>query len=255
MTETNTGSPKPNWLILSDQAFHPIYERMGRAVQENDLDPQLRPIPGEAFRFLIYLLGYSDDANRQGRHSVSIALLRQCVEAISIMELGIIRHADRSQQLVRWHERKATPGEIRKWLEKSVWTNYGSGLWNESWAQYMSQFARATQPYAHFSPDLMLWQERFLGFDDGDIGWVMQGNDAYDPQKASRITLFHSILHFTLGKLLVENGERTDVQFCSLVTEFGDALAASRYLSGHQTDWEQVFIAMMWGKNGSTVLK
>jgi hypothetical protein len=242
-------------LTLSDSVFHPIFEKLGRAVQENDLDLQLRSIPGEAFRFLIYVLGYSDEANRQGRHSISMALLRQCVEAIAIMELGLVRHADRSNQLMRWRERSATAGDIRGWLEKHVWVDYGNGLWDENWTQYMRQFARAVQPYAHFSPDLILWQERFLGFDEHGVGFVVQGNDAYDPQKASRITLFHAILHFTLGRLLAENSEKSDTRFRSMVSELGDALAKSKYLDGHQTNWEYVFMAMMWGKDGSTVLE
>ena len=256
MNNADTRRPPPLWLTLSDKAVHIIYERLWRAACDNDLDLPRSLLPVHALRFLIYTLAYSDDANRAGRHAISMALLRQSIESMSIVELGIVRHIDRAQQLKLWYERKITPGNIRKWLEKAVWPNYGCGLWDESWSQYMGQFATALHPYAHFSPELMHWQERFFGFDDSGMGWVMTENDAYDPQKASRITLFHSILHFTLGRILMENCAHADADFRSLVIEFGHALSNSKYLSGHRTDWANVFLAMMWTtEDGSNPLE
>jgi len=249
---------KPEWLQKSDELFQPVWKALWSSIQNNELSLQLNPLPIEALRFIVYSLGYSDDANRNGRHAICMAMLRQSVEAISVVELGLTRHASREKQLQLWQDRKCSPGALRGWLEKNTWKTYGPGIWNESWAQFMGHFAKSVQPYAHFSPDLILWQEAFFGFSPGRGGWqgmAMTGNDCYDPQKASRITLFHSILFYVLARLLVENssGARQDLK--NDVASFGDALGRSEYLFGNRTNWEHAFLGMMWRKDGSTLFE
>jgi hypothetical protein len=55
-----------------------------------------------------------------------------------------------------------------------------------------------------------------------------------------RITLFHALLHYTLGRIwLTANG--SDTEFAARVARLGAALGKSRYLDGHQTAWSHQF--------------
>jgi hypothetical protein len=69
-----------------------------------------------------------------------------------------------------------------------------------------------------------------------------------------RITLFHALLHYTLGRIwLTANG--SDTEFAALVARLGAALGKSRYLDGHQTDWSHQFWAMVWKRGGGPILE
>jgi hypothetical protein len=77
---------------------------------------------------------------------------------------------------------------------------------------------------------------------------------AYDAQKATRITLFHALLTYTLGRIwMAANSE--DSEFGALVNRMGVALGKSRYLDGHETNWSQQFWAMVWDRSGGTILE
>jgi hypothetical protein len=77
---------------------------------------------------------------------------------------------------------------------------------------------------------------------------------AYDAQKATRITLFHALLHYKLGRIWL-TANPTDEKFAALMTDMGIALGKSRYLDGHQTNWGQQFWAMVWERGGGTILE
>ena len=63
---------------------------------------------------------------------------------------------------------------------------------------------------------------------------------AYDPQKATRITLFNGLLTYVLGCIWIGN-VGGDAEFADFIERFGDALGRSRYLDGHQTNWASSF--------------
>jgi hypothetical protein len=77
---------------------------------------------------------------------------------------------------------------------------------------------------------------------------------AYDAQKATRITLFHALLSYVLGRIW-QAANPTDKEFATLMARLGMALGKSRYLDGHQTDWSQQFWAMVWERDGGTILE
>lgn len=104
--------------------------------------------------FLLDSLLLANRANREGMHANALALTRQSIEAISIIELGITGHAGAAAQLNKWDKGKARPGELREWLSKNVWPSYGPGIWNEPWENFMAHLARANQPYAHYTANL-----------------------------------------------------------------------------------------------------
>lgn len=248
--------PVPEWFKLTDRATSETMKRIANSVQELDLPLQVKFLPMQAHWFMLDSLLLANQANREGMHSNALALTRQCLESISVVELGLSSHAGAADVLLKWEADRATPGELRRWLSENVWPSYGSGLWTEPWADFMAHFARAIQPYAHYSTHLAKWQLRmhFPAMEEGKHTAVAEWTPrAYDPQKATRITLFHAILTYTLGRIWVAG--RNDVEFSALINRLGKALGKSKYLDGHETNWEQQFWAMMWSRNGDTILE
>ena len=189
----------------------------------------------------------------QNAHALS--LTRQCVEAMSVLELGLCAHKDAESTLIKWEQDDLTPGKLRAWLESHVWPSYGTGLWAESWATFIRQFASALQPYAHYSTMLSQWQDQLLPDNGGNqIHKVIRiAPRAYDPQKATRITLLHAILTYILGRIYLAS--HPDSELSPVVLKLGSALSNSQYLDGHATNWSQQFWAMLWNRSGETVLE
>ena len=77
---------------------------------------------------------------------------------------------------------------------------------------------------------------------------------AYDRQKATRITLFHAILTFNLGRVWMASNP-DDKPFAAGANRLRVTLGQSRYLDGHQTEWSQKFWAMVWHRDGGTILE
>lgn len=250
----------PEWFKLTDHATGETMKRIAETVQASKLPLQVRFLPMQAHWFILDSLLLANQANREGMHANALSLTRQCLEAISIVELGLSSHAGAADVLLKWEADKASPGELRRWLSDNVWPSYGSGLWSEPWAEFMARFARAIQPYAHYTTHLAKWQLR-MHFakpeeDGGLTAYAEWTPRAYDPQKATRITLFHAILTYALARIwCASSGRRQDAEFAALVTRLGRALGKSKYLDGHETDWDQQFWAMLWATDGRTVLE
>jgi hypothetical protein len=47
----------------------------------------------------------------------------------------------------------------------------------------------------------------------------------------------------------------SDQEFASLINRLRPALAKSRYLDGHETNWSQQFWTMVWHRDGGTILE
>ena len=124
----------------------------------------------------------------------------------------------------------------------------------------MREFAGAIQPYAHYGRSLAQWQLRLHGFEtprDPDCaicGLIEMKPRAYDPQKATRITLFLALLTFALGRIWMA-ANPDDKEFAALINRLRIALGKSRYLDGYQTNWSQQFWAMVWERGGGTILE
>jgi hypothetical protein len=234
-------------------------KRIAGSVHDLPMAPQVRSAPMLAHWFLLDTLLLANQANREGMHANALALTRQCVEAITVVELGVCGHPDAEAVLVEWDADRITPGKLRAWLQTNVWPRYGSGLWREPWSAFMREFAAAIQPYAHYGSNLAQWQGRLVmaapqSHAESGHAIIELKPRAYDPQKATRITLFHALLTFTLGRIWMA-ANSTDREFAALVNRLRVALGESRYLDGHQTDWSQQFWAMMWHCDGGTLLE
>lgn len=251
----------PEWFLLGEQATPQVMQRIADAVTANQMCSQVKHIPMLAHWFVSDSLLLANKANRRGMHANAISLLRQCVEGISVIELGVCGHLDAESTLLKWENDGITAGHLRRWLQDNVWIEYGVGLWNEPWHVFMREFAAAVQPYAHYGSSLAQWQLRLHGFSEGvsekDVaghGLIEIRPRAYDPQKATRITLFHSIILYIMGRIWLA-ANQTDSEFALLISNLGVALGKSRYLDGHSTDWSQQFWAILWERGGGTILE
>ncbi|MCW6510367.1 hypothetical protein [Lichenifustis flavocetrariae] len=226
----------------------------------NDMVLQVKSASMLAHWFVLDTLLLANRANRDGMHANALALTRQCIEAIGVIELGVCGHADAEAELLKWDADELTPGKLRAWLQANLWSHYGSGLWDEPWSTFMREFASAIQPYAHYGRGIAQWQLRLNRLNDANEpatdsrAIVEMSPRAYDAQKATRITLFHALLSYVLGRIWLA-ANPNDAEFAKLMARLGEALGKSRYLDGHQTNWGRQFWAMVWERGGGTILE
>lgn len=252
------GRPIPEWFSLCERATSETMKRIAVSVAAVSLSLEVKNLPMQSHWFVLDSLLLANRANRDGMHANALALTRQCIEAISVIEVGLCGHQDSESILLQWNDDRLTPGALRKWLSDHVWVAYGSGLWHETWAEFMGRLAKAVQPYAHYSSQLAQWQLRLHGQMESEVEptvLIEYSPRAYDAQKATRITLFHAILTFALARIWLAHTKSPDAEFSSLINRLRIALGRSKYLDGHQTNWDQQFWAMVWSKQGGTILE
>lgn len=188
--------PIPEWFTIAEEANPHVMRRIAEAVSSNAMGLQVKSASMVAHWFTLDSLFLANQANRDGMHANALALTRQCLEAIGIIELGICGHPNAEAMLLKWEADNLTPGKLRAWLQDNVWPQ---------WSKFMREFAAAIQPYAHYSRSLAQWQFRIHRIydatePDADLRAILEMTPrAYDPQKATRITLFHALLHYALG--------------------------------------------------------
>lgn len=238
MTETVTGE---------------IMDRVSNSLASSNLQLQVKNCPLLAHWFVLDSLYLANQANREGMHANALVATRQCVEALSIIELGLCKHPEAHLILAEWESDKRNPGKLRAWLEVNVWKHYGAGLWDEPWSVFIREFAKSIQPYAHYGRDLAQWQMKLHSVNNDELTLEIKPR-AYDPQKATRITLYHALLTYILGRQW-HASNRQDVVFGTMISKFGKALSESRYLDGNSTQWGQQFWALLWTKDGNVVLE
>lgn len=243
----------PDWFRLADIATEETMQRISKDVASNNMDLQIKNPPMLAHWFMLDSLLLANRANKDGMHANALALTHQCIESISIIELGICRHPEAATILLKCEKDQVTTGKLRKWLEENVWNTYGSGLWSEPWSIFMYEFSKAIQPYAHYGRDLAQWQGRLCGLDGNNVLLEMKPH-AYEPQKATRITPYYTLLTYVLGRIWI-SANHGDILFENLIGNLGIALSKSRYLDGHSTDWSQQFWAMLWDVNEGIILE
>lgn len=250
------GYTPPEWFTLTEPFVEATHSRIVVAVKNVALAPQVRSSPMLAYWFLMDALELSDHANRRGMHAPALAIIRQCVESLSIVELGLCGHGGAEQPLLEWEDDKKTNGALRQWLQSNIWGNYGDGLWDEPWSTLMREYAQAIQPYAHYSTALARWQMNIRSVDtqaelDGmTVLTVSLTPREYDPQKATRITLLHVITHYILGRVW-SAAHPDDSGYRALIHEMGDAIGRSEYLDGAGTGWAEQFWALTWRTDGT----
>jgi hypothetical protein len=152
--------------------------------------------------------------------------------------------------LKAWRTGKKSQGELRSALERDIWASYGTGLWDEPWAEFYGNFARAVQPYAHYTQELQGWQFVTVSVGNDGTATEMTGLEAYDPLKATRITFFHMLLTWMLGRILLTHGQSSDVlQRRGEIIRLGQARSSSKLLF-RRGEWWQQLTPNFWFKPG-----
>jgi len=241
---------KPRWFVLGDQLMWPLIGMGCASARYHSLsmpDPDLQPLAELAICHHAGCLEASSHANRRGKHSAAICLVRQSVEALTIAEIGFQPPEFAEPLLVAWKEGKKSHGELRRALERDVWSTYGPGLWDESWAEFYGNLARAVQPYAHYTTELQGWQLANVGYEGGKTFTAMLGLETYDPLQATRITLFHMLLTYILGRILLVHGKNPDIlSRRTEIVELGRALSSSKLLFQRGEWWAQLAPHMLF---------
>jgi hypothetical protein len=237
-----TATHKPKWLRLTDKLL-PVLVSQGSAhldPRRQSLDPNLAYVPYGAFLHWCGSLDCSMYANERGLHAVAIAVTRQCLESLSLVTLGLWDDVRRRQLLEKWRDGKLSPGELRHHLERHIWPAFRPGLWSEPWSEFFANLCRAIQPYSHYTAELSGWQWQDLAWSwsgvDAPTGVTTMGPQTYDPLKASRVTLLHALLTWTLRRLFTDMTHVLSPVQRAAVDELGKSLGRSKLLF-KKKDW------------------
>lgn len=241
---------RPEWLVLGEDLFNPVIAASLAATRRLVFaNPQVEPLPYMAVCHLASCLETSIDANKQGRHSVAICLVRQCLEAFTIIDIGLQDSTYAEPLLLAWSEGKKTAGQLRQNLERDIWPSYGKGLWHESWTEYFGNLAQSVHPYAHYSPELQGWQ--WVTIKSGNrSAFMTTGPNTYDELKAARTTLLHILLIWTAGRLiLAHDKELLGLEDRARVLKLGSAIKSTNLLF-EEENWGLQLIPHMFFKEG-----
>jgi hypothetical protein len=245
---------KPKWEVLFDELSTPIINLGLDTIKKYTFADSNLVLP--VYSALIHLgscLEISTVANLRGIYSVSACLIRQCVESLTLIDIGLQREEFAKPLIEKWLSGKKTTGELRVLLESKVWSLYGKGLWNESWSEFFGQLARAVQPYAHYSQNLMLWQFK-TDLDFQKIEDTVEGTTLYasmnphivDSQKDGQIMTLEALSVWTLGRLLLKNSKHPKVKFFeSKISEWGESLGESEYIENN-SNWSDNLLPIMY---------
>jgi hypothetical protein len=254
--------PRPKWLQLGDILLGEVWPIADRELVRRKHPIAVGGLPLLALYHLNGCLSASMTTNKEGRHSVAMCLLRHCIEALSVIEVGLQETAFAEPLLREWDEGRVSQGQLRARLEKATWPRYGSGLWAEPWSEFYGNLARAVQPYAHYTPELSGWQmaiEQGVSHQGAGRTLVLMrvGPTAYEPVKASRLTLMHVLVVWTLARLLVfTQGQGADAGVARLdevSKKVGPALAKSKLLFGRK-DWAEELAPFVMFRPGASWL-
>jgi hypothetical protein len=198
-------------------------------------------------------LEISTTANIRGMYSVSACLIRQCVEALTLIDLGLQQKDFAKPLIEKWLRGKKTTGELRVSLENNIWPLYGKGLWDESWSEFFGQLARAVQPYAHYSQKLMLWQfktdlefQKIESTENGTTLYATMKPHVLDLQKDGQIMTLEALSVWTLGRLLIANSKHPTIKNLEpKILELGKELAQSEYLENN-CNWSDNLLPIMY---------
>ena len=243
----------PKWFTIGDEIMWPTLKAAQEKLKEIEYVPR-RVTTECAAIHLAHMLYASSEANKKGKHSIAISMMRQCVESLTVIELGVIPKKLGEKLVDDWINQKKSQGAIRQVLDNKVWSRYGNGLWQESWSEYFGNLASAVQPYAHYTPMLQGWQmvvpegTPLKKTNSGKLkANIKYGTGTYDGRKATRITLLHILISWTVGRLIIENGGDSRINEND-IEKLGKALANSKVLAEGNLSWDQQFWANeFWG--------
>jgi hypothetical protein len=108
----------PKWFSFAEKANPETMKRIAASVSTVPFSLRIKSLPTQAHWFALDSLLLANRANREGMHANALALIRQCIEAISVIEVGLCGHPDSETVLLQRDEDRRTPGDLRKWLSQ-----------------------------------------------------------------------------------------------------------------------------------------
>lgn len=107
-------SDRPDWLRLGEDILGPfLRDTLLSLRQFSGPDFHITQMPTLALYHLAHSLQTTIDTNREGRHAVALSLLRQAVEALTLIELGLLDPGFSYHLVQEWDSGKKTQGELR----------------------------------------------------------------------------------------------------------------------------------------------
>jgi hypothetical protein len=103
----------PEWFTISEEASPQVMRRIADAVSSNAMVLQVRSSAMLAHWFMLDTILLANRANREGMHANALALMRQCVEAMSVIELGVCGHPGAEVVLLKWDSDQLSSGKLR----------------------------------------------------------------------------------------------------------------------------------------------
>ena len=245
-------SKDPQWLVLGSDVIPKVIDRMMISSRKLELgDLNVNSVPFLALCHFSSCLNLSIEGNSRGYHSAAMALLRQCLEALSLIGISFLDSSGAKDLLRDWSEGRKSNGDLRKFLENNVWHTLGEGLWDESWSDFYANLSKAIQPYAHYSPQLQGWQWTLIK-QESDNRFIMGiGPASYDPMKASRVSLMHTLVGWALARIGLAS--RLDEEVNSMADEIyqlGKYISDSKLLFQNQEDWALQIMPHVYFKKG-----
>src|SRR6266545_2920189 len=144
-SKTSHQKHTPKWLQISDQYLLAIVEHTVATLEERqDINPSYKIPPLFAAIHLHQAIRASIKSNLMGHHSVAIALLRQCVESLTVIEIGL-QKSDLMKKLIDIWRKDQGHGKLRKKLQDERWSSYGTGIWNEPWEEFFGNLAKSEE--------------------------------------------------------------------------------------------------------------
>lgn len=187
-------------------------------------DLQLQFIPHYAGKHCLESVRLSRLANEGGAHAVAVGLLRDAVEALSLVAVGICPNSDKVSILCQWNDEELRPGEIRQYLENHVWPDVTNlGLWGESWASFWRNFARSVQPYAHLTPLRLRWHQHVEIINGKWHFWINHPAGDFELYRAARIVAFQLLVFWAFAELVCAFAAAPDDQLTQLKPMADDA--------------------------------
>lgn len=243
----------PEWKIIGEEIAGKIFQAGMSALAPNrEKDPDFGVLPELALYHIQACLNESINASRCFQPAVAICLLRQCVEALTIVDVGLQPKEFRVLHLKSWREGNSTAGSLRKGLASYAWPKYGNGLWEESWEEYFSNLAKAVHPYAHYSVELLGWQMGLLTNNETGKKFATTGYTNSDPLKLTRLALLQSIVIWTLGRILAATSNINQLNLpVKKLDNLGSAIGRSDLLFKSK-QWADELLPHVWFESGKS---
>jgi hypothetical protein len=248
-------APPPKWVSQASTVFDALkqftfsdFQNTPVSDRESDLDSI-----SAGFHFET-CIRVTIEVAEKGFLSVAIGLLRQALEAITLVDAGFQPDTSACTLLADWRK-DDSHGLLRKALEGSAWGRYGEGLWGESWADFFRQLAGSLQTYAHCSRGTLEWNHwvvmhKVPGIipQVGDVAHVLVSASSPDDLKKARISIIVALLIFVWGRVVTSNRAGPS-ELVAAVEQLREKLSTSKLLVGADGGWSSRLLPHKWYEN------